>query len=349
MSQQPPPPGGTPPAQPYPPQPPPPPQPQPYPPQAPAQPYPPQAPTQPYPQQPAGQPYVPQPGAPGAPPPGWGPPTVQGWGGAPAPKANKKGPIFIVVAVVVIIGLIGGGFALLNAGKDEEKPGPSNNDTDEPTAVDVLGPGADPDAGPAPEEPEPDVSPPGPETEDPVEPDEPDEPDEPVEPDEPPVEPDEPPVEPVNTGDVVDVGAGVTVALADGWDVASNDGDGLVDLQTDGAFFRVILQSMEEGEDANTLMQLWVDNFLNNELADWTITSAQDINPPVSSVFHAAAIEFSGYFATNQGSVPVEGLAIAMVRQDGLGVIIDVLNAEGQYEAYSADYDAMFSSVLDSL
>ena len=35
-----------------------------------------------------------------------------------------------------------------------------------------------------------------------------------------------------------------------------------------------------------------------------------------------------------------------MVRQDGLGVIIDVLNAEGQYEAYSADYDAM-SAVLD--
>ena len=268
----------------------------------------------------------------GAPPPAYPAPAVQGWGQAPPPQPNKRKPGVIIGAAVAAIGLVGGTFAVINLTKDKEKPAV-------PTTPSGVGVTIDPNDGPAPAPPDTPATIPGPTTPPSV-----------VTTTLPPPTTGPPPTSPPPTsppsGDVQSVFDRVAVAVPGGWDVQSAD-EGFVSLQTDGAMYFVTAGQFNG--DAHTLVSGYFQQSVQGQLQDVQVQGEGDADVPTSSVVSGYVLSYQGVLATQQGSVPVEGIIIAYVTQDGIGVATETFNAVGAFDTFVNDYDAMLNSVISTL
>lgn len=254
-------------------------------------------------------------------------PAAATWGQGTAPVApTKRKTGTIVIAAALAVGVLGGGFGLLNSmkGKTESTTAPAS----------IVGL-PDPTAGPAipdAQEPAPLPGPaPAPAIITTTVPDEPE-----------PAPQDEP--APVSSGDTQAVGGDISVGIPAGWEVTSAE-DGYVLVSTDGAEYRVLIT--DGFDDAQSLANAWVDN---QELQDVQINDEFNANPPSASVVSSYLIQYQALLVTQQGgSIPVESIVLAYITQDGTGVVVETTNEVGDFDGFSDAYNEMTLSVEQTL
>lgn len=300
--------------------------------QAPQQPVAPQQPAYPQPGYPPQQPVYPQPGYPPQQP-GY-PPQWAAPGAAPEKSGGRLKPPVVIGVVVAVVALVGGGIALFGASRDQEERGSVI-----PADLPVL----DPTVGPQPADPvEPEPGPgPGPDpvvttttAPEPEEPDQPGQPDTPVTP----------------TGDTVEVGAGVSVAIPSGWTLA-NQGTGEVQLNADtgdGQLFVTVFDS-SIGSTAPAAISNYLDIAVTPYVSELQMSEVSPFSGTSASVVDGAMVEYAGVQVGQSGNIPVEGFVIVWVRQDGSVVIYEEFNLAGAYEALQPAYHAMQESLVASL
>jgi hypothetical protein len=267
---------------------------------------------------------APAPAPPAGPPPGAFPaPAAASWGAGAAPAAGtRRHPGVIVGGAVAAVAVLGGVFGVINLTRDKPTPATPNVI---PTPV--------PDPGPTPST-LPVVTIPGPQPPPTV-----------VTTTIPPstttTQPEPPPPTPSDSQAVFDR---VSVGVPDGWDVLSAE-EGSVLLGTDGAEYRVLADRIDG--DAETIVRNWVSD--PGGLDGYTVTGTSPLDLPTSAVVSAFAATWEAVLVTQQGSLPVEGVVIAYVTQDGIAVLTETFNAIGDFDSFAADFDAMLSSVVASL
>lgn len=326
MSQQQPPPGGTPPEQPVPPQ-------QPVPPEQPplaqdpdapqGQPSPPlPSPPLPSPPQPPGL-AVP-PGGPGMPPPG--PPVATPGGNF---RSGKNKTIAIIFGAVVGIGVLGAlGAAVFGGGHEATttaksvEPGSPGSGILHPTPVGAIS------TTPAPAEATPteSASPAPVPTPEPT--------------------PEVQPTAPAAGGDVVTIGNGVQIAVPSGWHVLGDQGDSSVNLADDsGSWIYALTGTVETTADAASVLQGNLDAFLPGDY--YSQLQLGDINAldPFGSIVSAAVINYQGQWVDSQGSTAVRGTIYAAVRQDGSALL---MSAEHSPPKDFQDSSSSWGPVIDA-
>jgi hypothetical protein len=263
-----------------------------------------------------------------APPPAAFPaPAVTTWGqggAAPAPASKRKSST-MVVAAAITVGVIGGGFGLVNVMKGETAA------TAQPAALIAL---PDPTAGPAIPGAAVPATIPGPQpapaiitTTIP----------------EPVVEPEPEPAPAQTGGGVQPVQGDISVAIPDGWEVLAAE-TGYVLLGTDGAEYRVL--TSDGYTDAQSLAAAWLNS---QDLQDVQVTDEGAATLPTSAVIDAYVATYEAVLVTQQGSLPVESIVFTYITQDGTGIILETTNAQGDFGSYATAYDLMQRSVEQSL
>jgi hypothetical protein len=256
-------------------------------------------------------------------------PTWGAGGTAPVPPTRRHAIVIVAIAVAVVVA-IGAVFAVVNLARDE--PAPPGE-----TATPVAGPTIDPTAGPTPAPPATPVTLPGP-----------------------------PPPPTITTtitvatttttttpttpgGRTETVLGDISVAVPDGWDVLVNDG-GQVVLMNDSADaqFEVIAAS-DLGADAAAVLNEFVTSVLSDQVEQIEVVIQQPAQLPTSAVVSGEQMVYSAVLASQQGSIPVEGLILAYVTQDGTGIVMDTFNLSGQFDNFADDYRTMTDSVIASL
>jgi hypothetical protein len=302
--------------------------------QPPAQPAYPQQPQQPYPSQPGVPPqgYA-APGAPAAPPGSFGTYPTQP---PPAQPSNKLKPIVVIGVLVAVMAVVGGGLALFGSSQDSEE-----RSEVVPTGLPVL----DPSQGPQPSEPIDPTPTPGPDP-DPVvttttEAPEP----------EPEPEPDpDPGPGPGPSGDAVEVGGGVSVVPAPKWKLAAQEA-GFVQLNAPSGDGNLYVSVYDEsiGSEPIGVLTNYVENMVVPYVSELQTTEPEQLTGVGGNIVGAAKVEYAGVQAGQSGNIPVEGLILAFVRQDGTVVVYEEFNIAGAYEGLQPDYKSMLESVLATL
>jgi hypothetical protein len=274
---------------------------------------------------PVAAPAVPAPAPPPAgPPPGAFPaPAAGSWGSGAAPaQGNRRRPAVIVGGAVAAVAVLGGVFGVINLTRDKAEPASPNV---LPTPV--------PDPGPTPST-LPVVTIPGPQPPPTV-----------VTTTIPPstttTQPEPPPPPPSDAQVVFDR---ISVGVPDGWDVLTAE-EGRVLLGTDGAEYLVLADRIDA--DAETIVRNWVSD--PGGLDGYTVTGTSPLDLPSSAVVSGFAATWEAVLVTQQGSLPVEGVVIVYITQDGIAVLTETFNAVGDFESYAHDFDAMLGSVVASL
>ena len=297
----------------------------------------------PLPRPPPGQPGPPAPGRPPAQPayapaqpayapaapatqPGYGYPQ----GGAPVPPAGPDGPggnfassrgktIGLIVAGVVAVGALGGLGARGLRRRRRRRPHhvvlgrrgrPGRGDHPEHRRG-ILSPSPIGTAAPSRPRSEP--------TEEPSPTDEPS----PVAPtDEP-----SPTLDPEPGGDVVTIGNGVQVPVLPGWNVVGQGDSDVLLGDGQNSFVYAVTGTVDPSSDAASVIAASVDGILPKKT--YTQFKQTDITPlqAFGSVVSMAGMQYKATWTDQQASVPLQGLLICAVRQDGTAVILTAEHA----------------------
>jgi hypothetical protein len=326
--------------------------------QPPQQPAPPQ---QPPPQQPPPQPAPPQPAPPVAqapyPPPQPGVPP-QGYAAPGAPTAppgsfgayptqppppqpsNKLKPIVVIGVLVAVMAVVGGGLALFGSSQDSEE-----RSEVVPTGLPVL----DPSQGPQPSEPIEPTPTPGPDP-DPVVTTTTEAPEPEPDPDPDPGPGPGPDPGPGPSGDAVEVGGGVSVVPAPKWKVAAQEA-GFVQLNAPSGDGNLYVSVYDEsiGSEPIGVLTNYVEAMVVPYVSELQTTEPEALTGVGGNIVGAAKVEYAGVQAGQSGNIPVEGLILSFVRQDGTVVVYEEFNIAGAYEGLQPDYKSMLESVLATL
>jgi hypothetical protein len=271
---------------------------------------------------------VPQPGygyPPGAPVPPGGPARPGTPGGFF--KSSRGKTIGLIVAGVVAVGAIGGIGAVVFGGDDDEdfsnvsgggaEPGedvtPSSGGILNPSPIGTAAP--EPTEGSEPsEEPSPTAEPSPVPTEEPS-----------------------PTLDPEPSGDVVTIGNGVQVPVLPGWQVLGQ-GDSDVFLgDGQNSFVYAVTGTVDPSTDAASVISASIDSILPKQ--NYTQLRKTDIAPlqAFGSVVSIAALQYQATWTDQQASVPLQGLLICAVRQDGQAIIITAEHTPPEEFKDSAD------------
>jgi hypothetical protein len=127
--------------------------------------------------------------------------------------------------------------------------------------------------------------------------------------------------------DVVTIGTGVQVPVLDGWQVVGQ-GDSDV-LLGDGAnsYVYAVTGVVDPSTDASSVISASMDSILPPQT--YTQLEKTDIAPLESfgSVVSMAALQYRATWADQQAAVPLQGLLICAIRQDGTAIIITAEHA----------------------
>jgi hypothetical protein len=247
-----------------------------------------------------------------APQPGYGYPQ----GGAPTGPARPGTPggnfksgrgktIGLIVAGVVAVGAIGGiGAAVLGGDDGNDFTTSSSDGTGEPGGDvepgdgGILNPTPVGSATPEPSEtaePSPEPSPSDVPTEGPS-----------------------PTLDPGSTEDVVTIGSGVQVPVLPGWQVVG---------QGSSSYVYAVTGTVDPSADAASVIAASLDSILPKQ--NYTQLRKTDIAPlqAFGSVVSIAAMQYQATWTDQQASVPLQGLLIGAIRQDGTAIIITAEHA----------------------
>jgi hypothetical protein len=260
------------------------------------------------------------------PPPAYAPAQPAYAQAAPQPpyKSSRGKTIGLIVAGVVAVGALGGIGALVFGGDSSDDLSTSSGGTQTPgedlsptTGGGILDPTPIGSATPEPSgsaEPTADPSPTTVPTESPT-----------------------PTLDPGQSSDVVTIGNGVQVPVLEGWQVV---GQGDFDVMLgDGknSYVYAVTGTVDPSTDAASVIAASMDNILPPQ--NYTQLQKTDIAPLQSfgSVVSIAAMQYLATWTDQQASVPLRGLLVCAVRQDGTAIIITAEHAPPEEFKDSAD------------
>jgi hypothetical protein len=140
---------------------------------------------------------------------------------------------------------------------------------------------------------------------------------------------------------------GVRLGLPDGWEVIASSGTRVVAVKGNAAF---TLDLTTPPADTGAMMQANLQGLVDRGVQDLAVTDPSQVALPSSNFVAAARINLRGLVATQQGgSIPMEGFAFYLVRQDGLGITATGIFNQGEMERTPSlvkDYGVMLDSLI---
>ncbi len=247
---------------------------------------------------------------------------------APAPpgtpggnfKSGKVKTIGMIIAGVVAVGALGGiGAAVLGGDEGDDLSSSSGGSPGEPAeevspdAGGILDPTPVGSASPEPggtDEPSPTTEP----TEEPS-------------PTDVPTEGPSPTLDPEPGADIVTIGNGVQVPVLEGWDVVGQGDSDVLLGDGQNSFVYAVTGTVDPSADAASVISASMDNILPKQ--SYTQLRRTDIAPlqAFGSVVSMAGMTYQATWTDQQASVPLQGLLICAVRQDGTALIITAEHA----------------------
>ena len=141
---------------------------------------------------------------------------------------------------------------------------------------------------------------------------------------------------------------GVTVATPPGWKVVVAK-EGRVVLEKAGGLFWTEGVFLEGDVPADRLVGSVQGFVAENFVQEMEVSEIESLQPPKANIISMAGSQYRGLWTTQQGSAPVEGVIYGIVRQDGLAIILFTVNGRDQFDKSKNDYNAMISSILQSM
>jgi hypothetical protein len=235
-------------------------------------------------------------------------------------KSSRGKTIGLIVAGVVAVGAIGGLGAVVLGGDDELSSSTSGGSVDPEEEITpdggILSPSPIGTAAPQPSDQPSDGSEPT------VEPSPTEEPS--------PVTPTDggsPTLDSEPGGDVVTIGNGVQVPVLPGWQVVGTGDSDVLLGDGENSFVYAITGTVDPSSDAASVIAASLDGVLPKNT--YTQFRQTDISPlqAFGSVVSIAGMQYQATWTDQQASVPLQGLLICAVRQDGTAVIITAEHA----------------------
>jgi len=246
-------------------------------------------------------------------------------------KSSRGKTIGLIVAGVVAVGAIGGIGAAVLGGDDAEAfssststEGAGTTEPDEdvlPSGGGILDPTPIGSATP-----EPGASDSAEPTEEPT-----------TEPTEAPTEGPSPTLGPEPSADVVTIGNGVQVAVLPGWEVVGQGDSDVLLADGQNSYVYALTGTVNPAADAASVISGSLDSVLPKQT--YTQLRKTEIAPlqAFGSVVSIAAMQYQATWVDQQASVPLQGLLICAIRQDGTAIIITAEHAPPDEFKQSSD------------
>jgi hypothetical protein len=140
---------------------------------------------------------------------------------------------------------------------------------------------------------------------------------------------------------------GINLRLAPGWEVLGSTNTSIIAGKGNSVFTVDVTQPPA---DAGAMMQAHLQGLVNRGMQDLRITQPVQVALPSADFVAAQRLNLQGLIASQQGgSVPVEGFAFYLVRQDGAGITVAGLYPQGELERVPGlvkEYGAMLGSII---
>jgi hypothetical protein len=236
-------------------------------------------------------------------------------------KSSRGKTIGLIVAGVLAVGAIGGIAAAVLGGDDAEAFSSSTSTegagTTEPDDVTPSDGGGILDPTPiGSATPEPDATSSAEPSDEPT-----------TEPTEAPTEGPSPTLGPEPSADVVTIGNGVQVAVLPGWEVVGQGDSDVLLADGQNSYVYALTGTVNPAADAASVIAGSMDSVLPPQ--SYTQLRTTDIAPlqAFGSVVSIAAMQYQATWVDQQASVPLQGLLICAIRQDGTALIITAEHA----------------------
>jgi hypothetical protein len=140
---------------------------------------------------------------------------------------------------------------------------------------------------------------------------------------------------------------GVRLRLAPGWQVLASNATRIVAAKGNAVFTVDITQPPA---DTGAMMQSHLQGLLTQGVQDLQVTQPTQAALPSANFVAAQRLNLRGLIASQQGgSIPVEGFAFYLVRQDGVGITVTGIFNQGEMQRVPGlvkEYGVMLSSLL---
>ena len=156
-----------------------------------------------------------------------------------------------------------------------------------------------------------------------------------------------PTLEPEPTGDLVTIGNGVQVAVLPGWQVAGQGDSDVLLGDGNNSFVYAVTGTVDPSTDAASVIAASLDNILPKQ--SYTQLRKTDIAPlqAFGSVVSMAGMQYRATWTDQQASVPLQGLLICAVRQDGTAIILTAEHAPpNEFEDSAASWGPVLNATL---
>jgi hypothetical protein len=138
-------------------------------------------------------------------------------------------------------------------------------------------------------------------------------------------------------GDVVTIGNGVQVPVLPGWQVVGTGDSDVLLGDGENSYVYAVTGTVDPSADAGSVIAASVDGILPK--GTYTQFRQTDITPlqAFGSVVSIAGMQYQATWTDQQASVPLQGLLICAVRQDGTAVIMTAEHAPPEEFQQSSD------------
>jgi hypothetical protein len=152
------------------------------------------------------------------------------------------------------------------------------------------------------------------------------------------------------SGGAVEVAEGVTFTPAPGWRVWRGNG-GIVQVfaSKDGAILELRVGTGYQGSSADAVLSNYAKNALSRSVTDLQTSTPTPMNTGARSVVSTSYIDYEGNLVGNNGSTRVGGFVLVLLRNDGVVVIYDATHPADAWPKFKDDFLAMLGSVLRNL
>lgn len=140
---------------------------------------------------------------------------------------------------------------------------------------------------------------------------------------------------------------GIRLNLAEGWEVIGSSSTRIVASKGNAVFAVDVTQPPA---DIGAMMQANLKDLIDRGMQELGFTPPTQLPLPSADFVAAARMDLRGMMASQQGgAVPLEGFAIYLVRQDGVGITATGLFSPGELDRTPAlvkEYGAMLASLI---
>jgi hypothetical protein len=163
-----------------------------------------------------------------------------------------------------------------------------------------------------------------------------------------PTEEPSPTLDPATDGtDVVTIGSGVQVPVLPGWDVVGQGDSDVLLGDGQNSYVYAVTGVVDPSADAASVISASMDSILPKQT--YTQLRKTDITPlqAFGSVVSIAGMQYRATWTDQQASVPLQGLLICAVRQDGTAIIMTAEHAPpDEFEASAESWAPVVNATL---